>query len=943
MIGKYIKKIAARFSRDETGMALILVLILLLLGGITIVPVLAYINDALKTGVQYEEKSKELYTADSGVEDGLWRIKYDFMGPEYDAYDYGGTFPYETELVNGLTANVTIRNVWFPSNYNPPTPPAAARDIIESEKLIVAGTAGAIIGNPYSVKVYFTPDPGDNLTIKSLGAWLPQGFEYDSGNCSLIGGAFDEWTPDYIDWDVDAPGGSTIVWGYNSPYPCLTDFPGVDPETTPMRLDFTFGYTPPADDPNALPVAIAWITTDMTQGEFGFTNLNDVPVSWDVDTRFYEIVSNTGDVTVQAYSSKCLLRQMGDAMSGDYVAIGGSLLSDDNHDSFGIREAWHTPSSFDLDTIPEDADVIAAYLYWAGWRNEASKTTLLGDTCSNIDTYWSYSTPTGWEEESNEYKGHYYGDGEGSRLLTLKNDMDLSSYAPGSIIVTFEYGSEVNAVIFADSCDNFDNWDNGGDWSVDSNNYKAHSTALDSSSTRWLTLKDGEADLSGYSAGEAFISWDRWEEDNLDNGDSLWYAFSSDNGSSWSSYTRVFRNDFSGVVHDNIEIPGAYLTNGFKARLMFYGFSDSWDNLYLDNIEVSGLGSLNSSDGLDVAFSGDDGASWSNNIEVFRGDQGSFMREFVYVVPDEYTTSDFKFRFRVVDCEDSGEKARIDNFNVINLPVDTEITFKIDGEQVYFDGSDPASGPSPLTAGRSYVMLNTMWGAPEGFSYACTRDVTALVKTYPIDPGEEHHPGNAIYTVDSISADANNNFSFAGWSLIIVYASPDTAGHYIYIRDDNFAFHPGDDEFLSLDFDEDGNPGGDITNFVVPEPITDQYGVITETVAAKVTCFVAEGDSFGTSSIEITGEASGLTKELWNPSSPDPDVWNGESYPGTYNEGVDIDTFELLWADNILTPDDTVLHVDMFSYNDAWNLVYFIISVRSETVTGGTSHYVIYG
>jgi len=217
------------------------------------------------------------------------------------------------------------------------------------------------------------------------------------------------------------------------------------------------------------------------------------------------------------------------------------------------------------------------------------------------------------------------------------------------------------------------------------------------------------------------------------------------------------------------------------------------------------------------------------------------------------------------------------------------------------------------------------------------------VKKYPIDLGEENHPGNAVYTVDGVSADANNNFSFAGWSLIVVYASPDTAGHYIYIRDDNFAFHPGDDEFLSLDFDDDGNPGGDITNFIVPEPITDQYGIVIETVAAKVTCFVAEGDGFGTSSIEITGQQSGLTKELWNPSSPDPDVWNGESYPGTYQEGVDIDTFELLWADNILTPDDTVLHVDMFSYNDAWNLVYFIISVRSETTTGGTSHYVIYG
>jgi hypothetical protein len=185
-----------------------------------------------------------------------------------------------------------------------------------------------------------------------------------------------------------------------------------------------------------------------------------------------------------------------------------------------------------------------------------------------------------------------------------------------------------------------------------------------------------------------------------------------------------------------------------------------------------------------------------------------------------------------------------------------------------------------------------------------------------------------------------SNFAFAGWSLIVVYANPETAGHYIYIRDDNFAFHDGDDadgDFLSLDFDDNDIAGGQITGFVIPEPIAG------EEIAAKITCFIVEGDNFGTSSIKITGQQSGSSMELWNTASPYPDVWNGASYPGTYDEGVDIDTFEVLWTDNILTPDDNSLQVDMYSYNDAWNLVYFIISIRSETTTGGTSHYVIFG
>jgi hypothetical protein len=36
-----------------------------------------------------------------------------------------------------------------------------------------------------------------------------------------------------------------------------------------------------------------------------------------------------------------------------------------------------------------------------------------------------------------------------------------------------------------------------------------------------------------------------------------------------------------------------------------------------------------------------------------------------------------------------------------------------------------------------------------------------------------------------------------------------------------------------------------------------------------------------------------------------------------------------------------MLHLDMDSGTDAWNLIYVIISVRSEIVTSGTGHYLI--
>ena len=50
---------------------------------------------------------------------------------------------------------------------------------------MVSGTAGAVPGQPYRIKIDFVPAAGDNLTIKSVGVWLPQGFTFVSGNSSL--------------------------------------------------------------------------------------------------------------------------------------------------------------------------------------------------------------------------------------------------------------------------------------------------------------------------------------------------------------------------------------------------------------------------------------------------------------------------------------------------------------------------------------------------------------------------------------------------------------------------------------------------------------------------------------------------------------------------------------------------------------------------------------
>jgi len=71
-----MKNIVKRLARDEKGAALVLVLVLLLMGGLIIAPLLAHMGTGLITGEVYERRADELYAADAGVEDAIWKIQH---------------------------------------------------------------------------------------------------------------------------------------------------------------------------------------------------------------------------------------------------------------------------------------------------------------------------------------------------------------------------------------------------------------------------------------------------------------------------------------------------------------------------------------------------------------------------------------------------------------------------------------------------------------------------------------------------------------------------------------------------------------------------------------------------------------------------------------------------------------------------------------------------
>ena len=157
--------------------------------------------------------------------------------------------------------------------------------------------------------------------------------------------------------------------------------------------------------------------------------------------------------------------------------------------------------------------------------------------------------------------------------------------------------------------------------------------------------------------------------------------------------------------------------------------------------------------------------------------------------------------------------------------------------------------------------------------------------------------------------------------------------HQFYLYDidtPGFSFFFGGNN--NPDFDNDGNPGGVISGFIVPPKIG------SETNAARITVMVGEGDKANGS------PSSGYCKDRFkvngtslddDPESPLPDVWNGNSRNMPPDWGIDIDQFFVTWASQILRPMDVWAQIDIPTEGDYWTCSYMLFQFRSELGPGG--------
>jgi hypothetical protein len=733
--------------------------------------------------------------------------------------------------------------------------------------------------------------------------------------------------------------------------------------------------------------------------------------AWNADIKLYKMKSfakdpnNTSGVgtTIEAYTTKAELRDLDSALNGDYYASGKSLMLNtfpiENH-----RDTLLQQSVNDFTTastgIPDTAQVQMAYLYWSGWVGNAAN-GVWWDNCGNLSStdpsYTKFNVNSGtWgidvnSDTSNKYYERFKGQGNNA-TLTSKYNIDLSTnYIPAGHTAVLQWDQAITLTqtqeFYDDtsaSSDLTNNWvQTGSDWSFDSGNKRyqgQHTTGSSNAAKRNLDLKTGINLTSLGANGNVKIHLDTTGSGNLaGSNDGLYYQYSTDNGSTWLPSTPGTVFTGNPTANYDINLNNIALTSTFKIRFQIFGTSSSkWvaiDNVY---IYATGQGSLY------FQVSNNGGTTWNSAIQSLTGNNpppagGTWMPTYSYTIPNTYLTSQFRIKFYLSGVAGANDWAFIDNLLITDSSVtaheDRNIKFTIQRN----DGSY-----APVTTRLSANPATDMvWSdhcisggtTQDGWYYACRVDVTDLVKNNTdgvnilVTP-KIYGNGKSTYTVGDVYTDNKCvmtpgelcTSSYAGWSLLIVYSSPDTTGHQLYLYENPTSVSSGG-----------SGPSGSnqisqtSSGFLVPAQITGEPGTAD---AGKITVFVGEGDMHNFDSatnmeyVAYISQGSSVENKLWdgvdcsaspwgnfgntsgNPNNP----WNGfsgdSSHPTTAGamateSGIDVDTFHISWASGLLHEGDNTGTIKLSTNGDGFTLIYKIFSFRSKTTTGGSIGYLI--
>ena len=895
--------------------------------------------------------------------------------------------------INSSDVNVSIKNVWVVSNVSAPNTSAAitqAQGIIQTAKLIIVGSDPQgqtdTSARKFQLQITYYPASGENLYVTTLGVWLPPGFSYypiDGTHPFQVNGqTYAPGTPTISPY----AGGTVILWTL----PANTLFksmPGINASDNPMQIKATFWYRydKTGQETSTIAQAVGWLTT---------SGVASIPYSWDASTHVMKLTSTSVSSRVTTIDALVIhqdARPIGGAVNGDYYATGGSILMGNvnTHDQlYNSTTAVVATSADPLSGVPSNGTLAAAYLYWSGWidwngynPNGASDLTI---TPPGIEDGVSFSASPGpnwtagskWSANFSLSGGRVFkttgtttGTSDGTGTLTSAIT-SLSTYAGKTVNIYWDQARSSTSLSSSDYlyCQVSNN---GSTWStiatVAGNDGKFTTSLVTygpiTIPNAYLTSTFQVRFCTTLSSSSKTIYLDNIKFINpaLFSDDCSSLAKWTQTGTTWSVVSNQFKAVGGGTAANS------YLTMANSINLSaFAGISlaVAWSNI---------SDTFTSNDHLYFSFSADGGATWSADTECLNNQSvNGYVSFLIPATPVNYKTSTFKMRYKIT-APAGTSSVTIDSIalsgptleyptNATPGSISNLVQNVAKVNQVKFSSS--AGNLQTITATTYQVLPTSGGGDYTGtWAYAAMFDATSLVKGW-IAAGQVTASGAATYTFGHVVAanteDPNYSKSFSGggstgyplaspaptsspptrynytygsWSIVLIYSSPQTLGHQLWLYDimnPNFKFSEAwiNGDRSNPDFDGDGIDGGIISGFLVPQ------GIEAEANSSKITVFVGEGDA------SISGDSFQVNHvKLTNGVSTDPNnVWDWKSQP-LPSSGGDIDTFYVNYP--VIQAGDTSAHIDLPTGNDGFTLIFIIISFRSDAVTGGAITYLI--
>lgn len=211
------KGMLSRPIKDEKGQVLIYVLILVLLCGLILPPLLAYMASGVKiVKAVHEERMIEFYAADAGIENAIWQL-------QDGGLTVPSTYNFTLNNVNGIDViNVTIENK---GNEGYKVTSVANNTTIEAY-VNIADFSG-ILDNAITSRGNIPPKPGTTIYGQYC---LP-----DSGDTfAIYGGTEAEQSKPGLPVSINVnPGQFSLPYAFDE----FTIYGGSDPDTGQINLD----------------------------------------------------------------------------------------------------------------------------------------------------------------------------------------------------------------------------------------------------------------------------------------------------------------------------------------------------------------------------------------------------------------------------------------------------------------------------------------------------------------------------------------------------------------------------------------------------------------------------------------------------------------------------------------------------------------------------------